>query len=128
MPQNYLTISMSDMATMIYYVSDGNVVVAHNHDVGFKQLEADGLGIIAASKLLDGVMYTLEFISLHDRIPTEFYLATNRYTTWLAGVLQGASYAQFYTENKPVRVTLDTTKAPSINYARHKKTVFSFKV
>ena len=119
---------MSDMVTMIYYVVDGKTIVAHTHDVGFKQLEADGLGVYASSRLLDGIMYTLEFISLHDRIPTEFRLDTHRYATWLAGVLEKASYTQFYTEGKPVRVTLDTTKGPSINYARHTKTVFSFKV
>ena len=128
MPSSNLTISITDMATMIYYVVDGKAVVAHTHDVGLKQLEADGLGMIAASRLLDGIMYTLEFISLHDRIPTEFHLVTNRYATWLTSILEGASYAQFYTEDRPVRVTLDIIKGPSINHARHTKTVFSFKV
>lgn len=116
------------MATFMSYVVDGKPVLAHTHDVGFKQLEADGLGIKASSKFLDGIMYALEFISLQDRIPTEFHLDAARYTTWITSVLEDASYTQFYTEGKPVRVTLDTTKGPSKNYARHTKTVFSFKV
>lgn len=116
------------MATLISYVVDGNAVVAHTHDIGFKQLEAGGLGNTAASKLMDGVLYALEFISLHDRIPTEFRLESVRHTTWLTSVLEGASYTQFYTEEKPVRVTINNTKGPSLNYARHTKTVFSFKV
>ncbi len=116
------------MATTLYYVVDGKVVLAHTHDVGFKQLEADGLGVTASSRLLDGIMYALEFISLQDRIPTEFHLESNRYATWLTSTLEDASYTQFYTEGKPVRVTLENTKGPSINYARHTKTVFSFKV
>lgn len=128
MAETKLVISISDMVTMIYYVVDGNVVVAHTHDVGYKQLEADGLGTVAASRLLDGVMYALEFVSLHDRIPTDFRLASNRYTTWLTRVLEDASYTQFYTEGKPVRVTIDSTAGSSSHYARHTKTVFSFKV
>ncbi len=128
MPSTHLSISISDMATFISYVVDGKAVVAHTHDVGFKQLEADGLGIIAASKLLDGVIYALEFVSLHDRIPTEFHLEANRYATWVTSVLEGASYTQFYTEGNPVRVTIDNIRTPSTNYARHTKTVFSFKI
>lgn len=128
MPSTYLSISISDMATFITYVVDGKAVVSHTHDVGFKQLEADGLGVYASSRLLDGVMYALEFISLQDRIPTEFHLDTNRHATWLTNVLQDASYTQFYTFDAPVRVTIDNIKGPSINYARHTKTVFSFKV
>lgn len=125
---SHLKISMSDFATMISYVVDGKAIVAHTHDVGFRQLESDGLGTIAASRLIDGVMYTLEFISLYDRIPTDFRLVTNRYATWVTGILEKASYTQFYTDGKPVRVTLEHTKGPSIHHARHTKTLLSFKV
>lgn len=128
MSQTHLNISISDMVTLISYVVDGKAILAHTHDIGLKQLEADGLGVVAASKLLDGVIYTLEFISLQDRIPIEFHLNTSRYTTWLTSVLENASYTQFYTEGKPVHVTIDNIKDPLTNYARHTKTVFSFKV
>jgi hypothetical protein len=125
---SHLRISMSDMVTMISYVVDGKAIVAHTHDVGLQQLEADGLGTLASSRLMDGVLYTLEFISLYDRIPTDFKLETNRYATWITGVLEKGSYTQFYTSGKPVRVTLESTKGPSITYARHTKTLLSFKV
>jgi hypothetical protein len=124
----YLSISVTDTSTLIHYIVDGEVVVAHTHDVGLKQVEADGLSKVAASRLIDGVLYTLEFISLHDRIPTDFHLVTSRYGSWLSDVLESASYTQFFTDGKPVRVTIGSIKGPSRNYARHTKTVFSFKI
>lgn len=125
---SHLSLSLGDLSTLIHYIVDGEVVVTHTHDIGLKDIEVEGLGVAAASKLLDGVMYTLEFISLHDRIPTEFRLITPRYATWLTEVITNASYTQFYTNGKPVRVTLEHTRDPSRNYARHTQTVFSFKV
>lgn len=82
----------------------------------------------AASKLLDGIMYALEFISLHDRIPTNFHLTSPRYATWIGEALERGSYTQFFTDGVPVRVTLLDTYDPSISYARHTQTIFSFKV
>ena len=124
----FLSISVGDTATLINYVSDGQVVVSHTHPIGFKHIEAEGMNSIAGSKLLDGVLYALEFISLHDKIPTDFRLIAPRYATWIGETIENASYTQFYTNGVPVGVTLEGTQEAPLSYARHSQTIHSFKV
>lgn len=86
------------------------------------------MNILAASKFMDGILYTLEFISLHDRIPTDFRLIAPRYATWIGETLEAASYSQFYTRDVPISVTLEGVKEVPLSYARHSQTIHSFKV
>ena len=86
------------------------------------------MDVIARSKLLDGIIYALEFISLSDRIPTDFRLVSPRYATWVGEALETNSYTQFYTDGVPVSVTLEDTDSVPLFYARHSKTIHSFKV
>lgn len=130
---NYLSISIGDTSTLLQYVNDNEVLLSHSHPVGVKHIDAHGLGDQAASVLLDGIIFTLEHISLYDRIPTEFRLLAPRYATWVKTVLEKYPYAQFYTENMPVRVTLERIQGhnqedPSLNHAGHSKTIFTFKI
>ena len=76
------------------------------------------------------MFYTLEFISLYDRIPTNFHLTIPRHVSWLKNAIENNSYAQFFTDGIPVRVTLENNKDNLIsnNYAGHKKAIFSFKI
>ncbi|MDB5260293.1 MAG: hypothetical protein JWN37_524 [Candidatus Nomurabacteria bacterium] len=124
----YLSISVGDSATLIHYIVDGEIVVSHTHPIGFKNIEAEGMNVIAGSKLVDGILYALEFISLHDRIPTNFKLIAPRYATWIGEVIENTSYSQFYTNGAPVSVTLEGTEEAPFSYARHTQTIFSFKV
>ncbi len=124
----FLSISVGDQSTHMYYVVDNEVIVAHTHPHGIRHMEAEGLGRIAGSKLLDGVQYLLEFISLHDRIPTDIRLLTPRYQTWLHGVIQNASYTQFFTDGVAPHVTLENSKDLTHRYAGHTKTILSFKI
>lgn len=124
----YLSIAVGDSSTLINYVVDGHVLVSHTHPVGFKHIEADGMNQIASSKLLDGILYALEFISLHDRIPTDFRLITPRYATWIGETLENGSYTQFYTDGIPVSVTLEGITSAPLSYARHSQTIQSFKI
>lgn len=124
----YLKISVGDRETQIDYVVDGQALVTHVHPVGFTNIELDGMNRVAASKFIDGVIYALHFVSLHDRIPTDFRLHAPRYATWIGETLEGNHYAQFYTGGAPVRVTLHSTQDPSRSYARHTQTILSFKV
>ncbi len=126
--QSHLAIQVSDTSTRIDYVVNDNVVVSHTHGIGFKNIEAEGMSIIAKSKLIDGILYTLEFISLHDRIPTNFKLIAPRYSTWIGEVVEGASYTQFYTDGAPINVTLEGITDVPLSYARHSKTIHSFKL
>lgn len=125
---SHLLIKVGDRETLIDYVIEGKTIVSHTHPIGLKHVEAEGMNELAGSKLLDGVLYALEFISLHDRIPTDFRLITPRYATWIGEMLERGSYSQFYTDGAPIRVTLLDTYDPSISYARHTQTIFSFKV
>lgn len=126
---SHLKIVVGDRETHVQYLVDDQSLVSHVHPVGLRHIELEGMNQIAASKFMDGITYALEFISLHDRIPTDFKLYTPLYATWIGEAIENASYAQFYTNKVPVRVTLLGTQDPSISsYARHSKTIFSFKV
>lgn len=125
---HFLSISVGDTATLINYVSDGQVIVSHTHPVGYKHLEAEGMNVIAGSKFIDGILYMLEFISLHDRIPTNFRVVSPRFATWIGETIKNASYTQFYTNDVPISVTIEGIKEAPISYARHTQTIQSFKV
>lgn len=123
-----LSISVADTKTVINYMVEDHVVVSHTHPVGYKHIEADGMSKIAGSKFVDGILYTLEFISLHDRIPTEFVLTSPRYSTWLGEIIEKNSYSQFFTDGVPISVTLENITEAPLSYARHSKTLHSFKL
>lgn len=125
---SHLVITVAPRETSIAYVVDGHSIVSHAHPVGLKHIEIEGMNKEAASKFIDGVMYTLEFISLHDRIPTHFTLVTPAHATWLGEALESASYTQFYTDGAPVSVTLKGIQDVPLSYARHSQTILSFKV
>lgn len=124
----FLSIVVGDTSTLINYLVDGHVLVSHSHPFGYKHIEAEGMNAIAGSKFLDGMLYVMEFISLHDRIPTSVTLIAPRYSTWIGETIEGASYTQFYTEGVPINVTLEGTKEVPFSYARHSQTIHSFKV
>lgn len=124
----YLSIIVADTSTLIHYMVGAQVVVSHTHAIGYKHIEAEGMNIIAGSKFLDGILYTLEFISLHDRIPTDFRLVSPRYATWIGETIENGSYTQFYTDGAPVSVTLEGIQQVPLSYARHSQTIHSFKL
>ena len=111
----YLSISVGDSTTLINYVVDGDI-------------EAEGMNNVAGSKFIDGILYALEFISLHDKIPTDFRLIAPRYSTWISDTIKDASYTQFFTDEIPVGVTIEGTKNTPFSYARHTQTIQSFKI
>jgi hypothetical protein len=124
---NHLVIKVGDRETSIEYVVDDTAIVKHMHPFGLKDIEMEGMNRIAGSKLVDGIIYALEFVSLHDRIPTSFHLIAPLYSTWIGETIEQASYTQFFTNGVPISVTLIGTD-PSLGYARHTQTIFSFKV
>jgi hypothetical protein len=124
----FLSIIVGDTSTLIHYMVDSQVIVSHSHPVGYKHIEAEGMNSIAGSKFMDGILYTLEFISLHDRIPTSFKLISPRYITWISEVIENNSYTQFYTDGAPVSVTLEGITDAPLSYARHSQTIHSFKL
>jgi hypothetical protein len=124
----HLSVSVGDTSTLISYIVDGHVLVSHTHGIGYKHIEADGMNLVAGSKFLDGILYTLEFISLYDRIPTDVRLLSPRYSTWIGETIENASYTQFYTNGAPVSVTLEGITDVPLSYARHSQTIHSFKL
>lgn len=124
----FLSIIVADTSTLIHYVVAGEIIVSHTHPIGYKHIEAEGMNIIAGSKFIDGIVYTLEFISLHDRIPTDFRLVSPRYATWIGETIENNSYTQFYTSGTPINVTLEGTAKAPISYARHSQTIHAFKL
>ena len=130
MSHPHLKILVTDDSLSLQYIVSDEVLVSHNHNFGIKHLDSHALSKQATGKFLDSIIYTLEFISLYDKIPTDFCLTTPRYGTWLKNAIENNSYAQFFTDGIPVRVTLENNKDNLIsnNYAGHKKAIFSFKV
>lgn len=126
--KTFLSVAVGDTSTLINYIVDGYIIVSHVHQVGYKHIEAEGMNVVAGSKLLDGVLYALEFISLRDRIPTDIRLIAPRYATWIGETLENASYSQFFTHGVPVSVTLEGIQDVPLSYARHSQTIHSFKV
>lgn len=124
----FLTIKVGDISTLISYVVDDEVVVMHTHPIGYKHIEAEGMNIIAGSKFIDGILYLLEFISLQDRIPTDFRLVSPRYSVWIGDIIEKNSYTQFFTDGAPVNVTLEGITEAPLSYARHSQTIHSFKL
>lgn len=126
--ESFLSIAVGDTSTLINYIVDGHILVSHVHHIGYKNIEAEEMGIIAGSKFMDGIIYTLEFISLHDRIPTQFKLIAPRYSIWIGETIESTSYTQFYTRGAPISVTLEGIEDVPLSYARHSQTIHSFKV
>ncbi len=124
----FLSIAVGDTSTLINYIVGGHIIVSHIHPIGYKHIEAEEMNVVAASKFLDGILYTLEFVSLHDRIPTDFRLVAPRYSTWIGETIEKASYSQFFTSGAPIGVTLEGIKDVPLSYARHSQTIHSFKV
>ncbi|MBP6949112.1 MAG: hypothetical protein KBC41_04240 [Candidatus Pacebacteria bacterium] len=124
----FLTVKVGDTSTIISYVVDGEVVVMHTHPVGYKHIEAEGMNIVAGSKFIDGILYLLEFISLQDRIPTNFKITSPRYSVWIGEVIEKTSYTQFFTDGIPVSVTIEGITEAPLSYARHSQTIHSFKL
>ncbi len=124
----FLTVAVGDTSTLINYIVDGHIIVSHIHPYGYKNIEAEEMNLVAGSKFMDGILYTYEFISLHDRVPTEVRLIAKRYATWIGEVIESTSYSQFYTNDVPVSVTLEGIKDVPLSYARHSQTIHSFKV
>ena len=124
----HLSIIVADTSTLIHYMVDGQVIVSHTHPIGYKHIEAEGMSKIAGSKFMDGILYTLEFISLHDRIPTDFRLVSPRYATWIGETVENNSYTQFFTDSVPISVTLEGIVEAPLSYARHSQTIHSFKL
>lgn len=130
MSHSHLKILVTDDSISLQYIVGDEVLVSHNHNFGIKHLESHALSKQATSKFLDSIIYTLEFISLHDRIPTDFRLTATHHSSWLKNAIENNSYAQFFTDGIPVRVTLDNNKDNLLNnnYAGHKKAILSFKI
>ena len=115
-PASFLSVAVGDTSTLINYIVNGHVLVSHVHPIGYKHIEAEGMNVIAGSKFMDGILYTLEFISLHDRIPLEFTLIAPRYSTWIGETIEKTSYTQFYTKGAPISVTLEGIQDVPLSY------------
>lgn len=127
MDKKYLEVILFDEHTLIKYISEGEVLLERKHPIGLTYIEANNMRPRAAAQFFDGILYTLELISLYDRIPESIHVATLRHGPWFKHLLEHESYAQYYLPSKHVSVILlDTAHSP--HYARHTKTFQAFKV
>ena len=128
MLNEYISVTILDDNTLFDYIIAGENFFSYDHPVGMKHIEAHALNNIAESKLADGILYTMSQISLYQRIPTTIKLSAYKYTPWFKKVFENISYSQFYTGEKTIRVILSDINQEQQSYARHTKTLQSFKI
>jgi hypothetical protein len=125
---NHLYLVFSENDLCVSYISQGEEMLRYTFPYGYLFLESKGLGPFAISSLESAVISVLEQVSLYDRVPKAYLVHSYYHKAWIKGLLESLSYAQFFTPEKEVHVTLLDTRATKPAYARHQETLQSFKV
>ncbi len=99
--QKYLDIKVYKDKTIIKYCNNNNICFIHEYQLGIDKIEKALVSEIIMSNWIGEVIYTLDQISLADRVPTTIYLYTEKYSTIFEKFLKDKNtYSQFYIENK----------------------------
>ena len=153
--KKYLDITVLPDKTLIKYWNDDVLSFTHEHPVGISHLEKELVSEIVMSDWINGLIHTLNTISLTDRVPTFIYLTTEKYGNVFERYIKNKNtYSQFYLENnnygKGVHVIIKKINYTNINslsgdfnssknlkensnnksktYERYTKTISQFKV
>ncbi len=124
--KKYLDITVLPEKTLIKYWHDDVLSFTHEHPIGISHLEKELVSEIIMSDWVNGVVHTLNMISLTDRVPTFIYLTTEKYGNVFEKSLKNKNtYSQFYLEDSNqgngVRVIIK-----KINYANINSLVTDF--
>ena len=121
-----LLITLTDESYIVDYREDGESLLVTKKKYGLLKLEDFKLRERAGYLLLDPLIYTLEKISLYERIPTTVHVITERHGPWIKHIIKEYPYTQFYTGGKKMSVTLG--QARNNLYAGHTKETFKYKI
>lgn len=98
--QKYLDIKVYKDKTIIKYCNNDNICFVHEYTLGIDKIGKELANEIIMSNWISEVIYTLNQISLKDRVPTVIYLYTEKYSTIFEKFLKHKeTYSQFYIEN-----------------------------
>ncbi len=121
-----LILTIDENSYTITYKEEGDVLLTTQKKYGYLKLEDFKLRERASYLLLDPLLFTLEKISLYERIPTTLHVFTEKHGAWIKHILEMYPYTQFYTGGKKMSVTLG--QARNNLYAGHTKKTFKFKI
>ncbi len=98
-PKKYLDIKVYQDKTIIKYCNDENICFVYEYKIGLEKISSELVSEFIMSDWVSGVIYTLQNISLTDRVPTFIYLTTEKYGGIFEKFLKKKStYSQFYIE------------------------------
>lgn len=118
--KKYLDIKVYKDKTVVRYCNDENICFIHEYKIGLEKISESLVNEIIMSDWVSGVIYTLQNISLTDRVPTFIYLSTERYGSIFEKSLKHPNtYSQFYIEPienvSQVRVIIKKINYANIN-------------
>ncbi len=118
--RKYLNIKVYQDKTVVEYCNDNNICFIHEYKLGLDKIKKELASEIIMSNWVNGVIYTLENISLEDRVPTFIYLSAENFEESFKKVLKNKStYSQFYLEpsdrGKGVHVIINKINYGNIN-------------
>jgi len=97
--KKYLDIKIFDDKTRVQFWKDEALAESSEFALGLNQISENLVSDYIMNSWLAGVLYILDKISLLDRIPTFFYVSTERYGSVFEKFLKKPeTYSQFYLE------------------------------
>ncbi|MEA4910602.1 hypothetical protein SDC9_07913 [bioreactor metagenome] len=97
--RKYLDIKVFDDKTQVQFWKDDVLATTSEFYIGINQISENLVSEAIMNDWLGGIVYNLEKISLLDRIPTFFYLTTEKYGSVFEKFLKRkGTYSQFYLE------------------------------
>ncbi len=147
--EKYLEIIVEDDKTSVKYCNNDNICFFYEYPIGLRVITNELVSEIIISDWINGVIHSLNNISLTDRVPTFIYLSTPIYGSVLQKKLKDKeTYSQFYLENtnigRGIHVILrkidynlfssnlsskqDKLEDENQSYERYTKTISQFKI
>ncbi len=121
-----LVLHITDASYTILYREDGETLLETKKNYGLAKLEDFKMRERASYLLLDPLLYTLEKISLYERIPTTLHVIAVKHGPWIKHILEMYPYTQFYTGEKKMSVILE--RVQNTLYAGHTKETLKLKI
>jgi len=153
--EKYLDILILTDKTIVKFWKKDKLSFVYEYSIGIKNVEDDLVSEIILSDWINGIIYSLQQISLLDRVPTFIYLTTEKYGgVFEKKIKHPLTYSQFYIEDtnisKGVHVIIKKINYTNINslvgdfdsshdlklqdknksksYERYTKTISQFKI
>jgi len=96
----YLDIKVLLEKTIINYFIDNTLSFNHEYNIGTQKIDEENVSDVVLSDWVNGLLYTLNYISLYDRVPNYIYLNSKKHSLSLTKrVTTAETYSQFYLDD-----------------------------